>query len=378
MLTYTITTHLLFHACLTLTAAQEELAPCSAPTPAPETIPFERAFTPSGEKRYTTQDFPLPLYYVGEPPEGLDTGDIQRAIQGAVATWNDVPCSAAALSYEGEVAKLEDVPDGGYVIGHFTEESASCLKAGDVSRIGAAPCIIGPRDLRATAFNRDKMRWYMLDEATQVRTWQEDELPWIDFRAALTHELGHLLGLNHPASGVHTPRATMFANYRVDGGQSKLAATDRAHLCALYPTAPASPKTCASDDACAQALDDPGATCVTLDMWKVCDKESGEDGAYCADNLLICEDLCLISSPETRTGYCTTRCQDDEACAPGWQCDLDGLISEAPQERGVCKPVGEPEEEGCQQTPASPAPLALWCGLLGLCFVARRKLFRKS
>lgn len=58
-----------------------------------------------------------------------------------------------------------------------------------------------------------------------------------DLKNTLTHELGHVLGLDHPpASQVGAEEATMFASARAgDLGKRTLAPDDVAGLCTLYP-----------------------------------------------------------------------------------------------------------------------------------------------
>lgn len=367
----------LLHLCLSVTGAESE-QPCMSTTQLPSAGFFlPGAFTPSGEMRYSEDDFPLRVVYVGDPPEGLSVQDVERAVSGAIETWNAVPCSRALMRYEGHVATLEDVSAQHYPVIHLNEEESPCLMAGVTSRIGAAPCFVGAASLPGAVFNRDGMRWYSIEREGRVLREEQGTLPLIDFRAALTHELGHLLGLNHPARDAYTPRASMFASYRVDGGQAALAATDRAHLCALYPDEAVGTQTCGTDERCARALGDPGARCVTLEPWQVCDKASGAQGDYCADNMLYCDDICLITSTTTQTGYCTTRCEDDEECGEGWFCNPNGLSAPGPESASICQALapGEPPERGCSVTgPGAPAwPTLLWAVGLAIGVWSRKR-----
>jgi hypothetical protein len=58
-----------------------------------------------------------------------------------------------------------------------------------------------------------------------------------DIQNTATHEMGHLLGLDHPTSGVDVTEATMYAS--AGSGETKkrtLAQDDLDGLCAIYPT----------------------------------------------------------------------------------------------------------------------------------------------
>ena len=376
---------LIVQACLALSTG--------APCPQTPQLPSEReqlerapgAFTPSGSRRYAGSDFPLSLTYVGAPPQGLNSAQIDEAMSQAARSWSEVPCSLASFTYAGRVSTLEDAPAGHVIVTHLNEAEAPCLTLSMQTRVGAAPCALGPMGREAAVFNRDAVRWYQFD--TEVRYPEGiDQREWIDFRAALTHELGHILGLNHPGTSEREARAAMHSSYRLDAGQARLAAYDRAQLCALYPLATAAPG-CSDRESCVGELEDPGARCVELGAWRVCDKERGELNDYCADNVLICDELCLITSEMTRTGYCTKRCERDEECAAElemWRCDREAVEG---LQAGVCRPEIEEEPEalvnevGCSSAAAGPrrgsprrGPAAAL--LLALCLGSIRRVRR--
>ena len=312
-------------------------------------------FTPIGNARIGRAEFPLELVYVGEPPEEMSLAEVAYAIQRSAKTWSTVGCAEVELTYGGHVDTIEELGPDAIPIVHLARDQSTCLQLGNNTRVGAAPCIISEVRSAGVVLNRDSVRWYnMEDTVPEIRRVAEGERPWVDLEATLTHELGHILGLAHPAP-VMQPRAAMLGTYRVDGGQRRLSASDRANLCALYPS-PSTPfQECTSDGQCMTRSKDAGAACVERGSWQVCDKEAGQTGDYCADNLLICKEFCIFTSMESASGYCSMRCDEDAQCPQAWQCNqgetrLTSALPALEPDQGVCVPEfgqAEPVDGGC-------------------------------
>jgi hypothetical protein len=82
------------------------------------------------------------------------------------------------------------------------------------------------------------------------------QAPAIDLEAVLTHEVGHLIGLDHS----RVAGATMVAETQAFGTRElrSLDADDIAGVCALYPRQQPEPRTSDSDSSCAASPTPPG------------------------------------------------------------------------------------------------------------------------
>lgn len=343
--------------------------------PAPPAAASWSHFEISSREPLDPSRFPLELVWVGPPPEGLTEEDVERALRHATRQWSQVPCSSVQVRWAGTRAQLEQVdPEQIPVMMRDPARPNSCLRGNTTSLLGAAPCPLGPA--LGISLNGADFSWTMLDALDHVPLDEQNRPTRIDLTSTVTHELGHVLGLSHPPLS-DVPLATMYATYRSDGGQAKLAADDRAGLCTLYPAEGASG--CVDAAGCRARLEDPGARCVERAGFAVCEKEQGQLGDYCASDLLHCPGTCLFSDPEARTGYCTEACSSDEGCPQEWTCDdsIGATISVT----GLCRPApAGAAEPACAHLGPAPSPLAppaAPVGLMALLLLISRRSRRR-
>lgn len=245
--------------------------------------------------------FPLELVFVGEAVDELTNAEIEEAIKGAAHTWNQVPCSFAKLLWAGfRKDRSELKPD--LISVEFTtgQEGFEDLLAWTVRPPpGAAD------QQRSIHLNYPRYRWST--DAHPFEDLQTTARPTLMLQSVLTHEFGHLLGLEH--SFAHRA-ATMAPAYLRDGSQIELSADDKIGLCHLYP---------APQDECADHSDCPG-DCIAAPQGAVCDKALGEVGQYCGFELQHCPDYCHLDEPELGIGYCSKACADDKDCPKALRC----------------------------------------------------------
>lgn len=250
--------------------------------------------------------FPLP-YEVSDDFGGLDDAEALAAVQAGFETWESVACAQVSFTYAGRT----DATDFGAVDGRnlvlFLQsgwpEDGSLVSAPAVALDGAT---IVDADL---AFNAVDYAW-STDGDGRVQ---------MDLQAAVTHEVGHLLGLWHST----TADATL--NPVNDGNPvaRDLAQDDIDGVCALYPRqepgAAAQGETCVETDDCV-----PGLLCVS------------DAGAR----------------------YCTTTCDADEACPDGYTCLAVGDGQE------ICAVEADSGCGGCATPSGGPGSPLLAAGLL--------------
>ncbi|MEM1349142.1 MAG: hypothetical protein AAGI01_11335, partial [Myxococcota bacterium] len=196
--------------------------------------PAALLFQPNVEfNRQDPADFPLRLLLVGDIPAPLDVAVLEDALEYAATVWTAVGCSTVEVVYAGRAQELEarmasdvDVAVDATFFGDQNKDDFAI----------AAPYQAGGGFIR---INPDKL----LTRFPDPMFWRGDGLTSIPdvamARAVLTHEVGHVLALQHPGQGPTPPGSarplsTMNGVYATDGGQATLSADDRAALCALY------------------------------------------------------------------------------------------------------------------------------------------------
>ncbi len=170
--------------------------------------------------------FPVPLLLDRSYPKGVNFGQVKGAVTASINTWNSVKCSAARLQLSGISPGL-DAPkyDGKNIIKYLTTANEwrwSPLEfANTVITLNLRTGEILDADL---VLNGWKFTW--ATDGSQGRA---------DIQATVTHELGHVLGLDHTLD----PGASMYAKANVgETGKRNLNNDDIKGLCELYPVQP--------------------------------------------------------------------------------------------------------------------------------------------
>ncbi len=250
---------------------------------------------------------PVEFVFVGEPPNGLDTEDVQVALQDGAAEWSAVACSPLRVSALEPVASLAELPADAVPV-LFVDIGTDCFpdRGGESQAIGFTvycDAYPGPTIL----LNRQSYTW-SVDPVPFQSIDQPEVGPVVDLRSVIVHEMGHALRLGHSDD----PIAAMYATYRRDGSQASLSAADDLALCELYPGGQSE---CADDADCGGR-----STCVANQTYAACDSFRGETGEFCSWEVLQCGGECFFSSPATGTGYCTADCVSNADCPDQMEC----------------------------------------------------------
>ncbi len=258
---------------------------------------------------------PVPIALAGTGD--LDPGEVEAALEAAIATWNDVDCASVELTYAGRAGDAEwgevDGVNAVFVLSETWPADASLLSSPSVQVQGAD---IAEADI---ALNARDFVWV---------TRGADGSSRFDLQAGLTHELGHALGLWHSAVTTATLNPAMAGNPEA----RTLEDDDIEGLCTIYSGAGA------------------GAGL-------------GEQGEACFDDTDCLDDHTCLVDGEDR--YCAASCAADADCADGTSCvDVggDGWCAVAEADTGC---------DGCA-TGGGAGGLALLSGLAGL-FARRRR-----
>lgn len=240
---------------------------------------------------------PVPYLMDRDGSDDVPLGDALAAIQAALATWADVPCSRLSYTYAGET-DLDVAVDGqnvflwiesGWIYG---EEAA------------AATSLWIPVEEERTAdiaFNGEGFSWAIEPEA--AISYQT-----LDIQAVATHELGHFSGLGHTMSSVDT----MYFSWRPWPGQRSLSADDKLGLCALYPELA---------DECTDPGQCPaGESCDVYAQGRLCSTTADPIGAACSYERIECGHFCLFTEVDLSAGYCSRLCDVPEDCPNGFHC----------------------------------------------------------
>lgn len=197
------------------------------------------AFSTTGDPDDVTRPivWPDPTIRLRLHPDGSDDvpGDADLvAIRSAIAAWNAPPCTALELVDDGLDSDKTNADDGTNRI-FFVENNWPGAFSG-----AAAVTISREQDGAPDTWRDADILLNGVDT-----TWSTTgEVQAHDIQSAVTHELGHLIGLKHAAH----PQATMyFLSPKGITQRRTLHPADAAAVCWLYPAAA---RTCTNDQEC--------------------------------------------------------------------------------------------------------------------------------
>ena len=167
--------------------------------------------------------------------QALDDPDVSLAeVQQSYRTWQDVDCTDMALEFQGVQrglrAEFRESERNMNVVVYVTEgwPYDTGAIAVTTSAYDVASGIVVDSDIE---INGQTFRFARVDESTC-----EPRTGVMDLRNALTHEVGHVLGLEHPPSIPRYADTTMYASAPpCETKKRDLAQDDRDGVCSIYP-----------------------------------------------------------------------------------------------------------------------------------------------
>jgi Matrixin len=210
-----------------------------------------------GYKMLNTRDFPF-RYYIDSrltAPAGIAISEVERATTAAFQTWENVGCAYPDFEYLGFSSTNSTITDVRDTNDAFNVSTIWVTNTTDPYYNSALAQGQAPSGVMALSYagylyqcdifiNGRDFRWTTL-EGTNPR----DQLR--DLQSALTHEVGHCLGLadvSFPDAAVMNPQIAAGASRRT------LEATDVQSLCEYYPENGAVGSPCSQSDPCTNGL----------------------------------------------------------------------------------------------------------------------------
>jgi MYXO-CTERM domain-containing protein len=242
-----------------------------------------------------------------------------QIIQDSFAAWGQPSCSDFRGSYQGLTTERAESTNQKAVFSWI--ESSWPSQLGDVnSTIGVtltrvrSDCVI----VRAPiVFNG--VGHFFTDQCSQPRC----NFGEVDLQSIATHEIGHLLGLNHSS----VPGATMFASYSGGTGTASLSQDDIDAVCSLYPFT--GPVGCMGPSDCGDKEDCVNGECVEVGCQ---DDDDCDDGLECnpAGDCVVPPCMRDMDCGEgfecdTTTGSCVQKCPVCRTCSDSSQCGGGGV-----------------------------------------------------
>jgi len=188
-------------------------------------------------------------------PTNLSQSDVERAIHLAATTWSAADCTAVAFSYSGMTAANAAPGDGVNTVEWVSDWAAR----------GFRPNAAGQTDVQ---YERINGQWVIQEADVYLNTafqWTTGSPATGDLRSVqsvVTHELGHVLGLQHPCEFDASNGAPLCAPGRGDSyaqttmyplyseSEETLSQDDVNGVCFLYPSSDCSLTGCPLGQTC--------------------------------------------------------------------------------------------------------------------------------
>lgn len=318
---------------------------------------------------------------VARPAEGVvDTARLAEAVAAAARTWSSVGCAPVVVRYAGLRPDAASPDDGVNSIEIVTE---GWIERGFPAGRGATTDVRMRRseDGRVEIVEAD----VYIDFADYRWTFDGDA-DALDVERVLLHELGHVLGLDHPCrteaeatggapmcSGTDDEmRSALYPDYSAATDRT-LTADDEAGLCFLY-----APMSCGCADCsacvpgCTSDADCPGSSCSIEGPTAGSCVPRGGYGVECGHGRECTSRLCLTTATSS---FCTKECAPgllgDEACGTGARCtEVDGAHVCAPAPNGCSVVAPGAGERGAGERAA---PLLLLLFIASFTRASRRR-----
>ena len=330
---------------------------------------FDALRTPGGRVVHAPRT-PWPVFVQADAIDKLSVTKVQAVTLAAIDAWNSVADTRVQLSFGGLVREAPHMGvyvwlDRGFTFGNNDGIADTTLEWDDNGGLQVA----------SIALNGVDVQWI-----TGTSKAPGDARPSADLQAALTHQLGHALGLSH----THDSTATMYFWGTSRAGRT-LTSDDARALRFVYPATEVTASTtcdpCRSDADCAGAgrclawpdgfaycaapckshEDCPigtgcgayssGIACLPLDGHCSADRATDNVGDPCASDFACTRSWCMpVASGQ---GFCTTTCAGatDPSCGDNGVCNPNGdycvqfgdrLVGE------VCRVPGDCQSADCR------------------------------
>jgi|GEM_PF-2838940 len=281
------------------------------------------------ELGWSDSNIPVGWHLNADGAPGLSFQSVQQTLAASFATWQNVECSYLTFNYQGQTNVTAaqvgvDTPDYKNVMIWLSEDDW------DGSWVDAYAVTV-PLFYQQSGeiIDADILFSTTFDWSTDVN----GEAGKADLQSIATHEMGHLLGLDHPG----VADATMYWS-AVEGEIHKrtLAADDIQGICYLYPVSGVDGSPCSSDSDCngerSCIYNEPSGGSICSSPC-VCDVDCSSDlectnkqclplesdigglGSECgATKPCVSQDMICLNN------FCSIFCEDDAECPDGWDC----------------------------------------------------------
>lgn len=191
--------------------------------------------TPGGKRQHwNPEDFPIPynIHNAGGGIDGTSFGQVENALKASFNVWQNIASADVEFNYRGltSVTEVSTGSDDGINLVIFDTQTSNFIISDAV----------GPSVVGITVNKYSSSSGHIVDsdiifndrEYTFTTTQPTDiSQKRINLQDVATHEIGHLLGLDH----TWLEHATMFPYTRE--GQSSVSEDDKAGISSLYPSA---------------------------------------------------------------------------------------------------------------------------------------------
>jgi hypothetical protein len=319
-----------------------------------------------GFKMLNNRDYPFPYYLdarVTNPAE-IALSQVEAATTAAFQTWENVACAYPDFQYMGysTTASIPDVRDtyDAYNVSTIWVTNPSdpyynMALAGGNSPSGTIPLTYAGYLYQCDIFiNAVNFRWTTLASS---------DARFRDLQTALTHEVGHCMGLGDAYAPTS---AVMYPEFPPGGSKRVLDAQDVTQICEYYPENGAVGSPCSDSDPCTNGL-----ACIPFTgnnnntLYKYCSKScTGNDPAECPSPF-VCQASSAISGA-TRACLAVPNqavTQVGKPCGTNDQCGSPVAVCQTP----TAIPGGTAWVDGYCQQPCNAGSTANTCPAGSVC-----------